>query len=233
MRKHWRLSLAGLALALLAVAAGLILSSGSPAAAGIGPAGFATYARQGIIQENCRVYGKCSNSPWVVHCTDHPDYATISDRVVCTVTIPTMRAQVTRVLVNRHPVHLRHLAHLAHLAYLHYLEQVRTAARVTSYQAGGPEVSGGTLTYAGLEALWESAGGPAWAAPTAACIAEHESSGQQYATGAAGERGYWQINPDHGSLSTYNAWGNAHAAVLISDYGRNWSAWTTRIYCGV
>lgn len=61
----------------------------------------------------------------------------------------------------------------------------------------------------------------------AAEIAEAESSGEQYATGPAGERGYWQIHPDHGALSTYDAYGNARAAVLISDYGRNWSPWTT------
>jgi LysM repeat protein len=103
---------------------------------------------------------------------------------------------------------------------------------------GGVTVTGrtslsGTLSYAGLERLWESAGGPVWAAPTAACIAEHESGGRQYATGGAGERGYWQIHPDHGALSTYNAFGNARAAVIISSGGRNWSPWTTHVFCGV
>jgi hypothetical protein len=61
----------------------------------------------------------------------------------------------------------------------------------------------------------------------AASIAMAESSGQQFATGAAGERGYWQINPDHGSLSTYDPLGNAKAAVIISDDGANWTPWTT------
>lgn len=146
--------------------------------------------------------------------------------------------------------HQRHEAHLAHLAHLHYLHELvllersqHHAARVTVHLSGDPEAStsphtsasvhGGYLTYSGLEALWEAASGPAWAAPTAACIAEHESSGQQYATGPFGERGYWQINPDHGSLSTYDPYGNARAAVLISDYGRDWSAWTTAPLCGV
>jgi hypothetical protein len=54
-----------------------------------------------------------------------------------------------------------------------------------------------------------------------------ESSGSQYATRPYGERGYWQINPDHGTLSTYDAYGNARAAVIISDDGSNWSPWTT------
>ena len=33
------------------------------------------------------------------------------------------------------------------------------------------------------------------------------------------DRGYWQINSVHGSLSTYGAAGNARAAVLISGNG--------------
>ena len=85
----------------------------------------------------------------------------------------------------------------------------------------------GTLGCNGLESLWRSAGGNPGSAFTAAEIAEAESGGNQYATGAAGERGYWQINPDHGALSTYNAYGNASAAVIISGNGSNWSPWTT------
>lgn len=96
-------------------------------------------------------------------------------------------------------------------------------------------VRGGILSYRGLEGLWESAGGPAWAASTAACIAEHESGGQQYATGPVGEKGYWQINPAAWppSMATYDPYGNARAAVIISDYGRSWAAWTTAPACGV
>ena len=85
----------------------------------------------------------------------------------------------------------------------------------------------GTLSCHGLEALWEQAGGAGGEAVMAASIAMAESSGQQFATGAAGERGYWQIHPDHGSLSTYDPLGNAKAAVAISDDGRNWTPWTT------
>jgi len=40
------------------------------------------------------------------------------------------------------------------------------------------------------------------AALTAASIAMAESGGNQYATGSVGERGYWQINPVNGALST-------------------------------
>ena len=85
----------------------------------------------------------------------------------------------------------------------------------------------GTLSCAGLEDLWEDAGGSHGEAFTAAEIAMAESGGNQFATGTVGERGYWQINPDHGSLSTYDPMGNAKAAVIISDDGTNWTAWTT------
>lgn len=85
----------------------------------------------------------------------------------------------------------------------------------------------GTLGCSALEALWRTAGGAPSAQVTAASIAMAESSGNQYATGPYGERGYWQINPDHGALSTYDPDGNAKAAVIISDDGTNWSPWTT------
>ena len=86
----------------------------------------------------------------------------------------------------------------------------------------------GTLGCSGLEALWRSAGGAASAERTAAGVAMAESGGQEYATGSVGERGYWQINPVNGSfLSTYNPYGNARAAVIMSHNGTNWSPWTT------
>jgi LysM repeat protein len=85
----------------------------------------------------------------------------------------------------------------------------------------------GTLGCTQLEELWEAAGGSQGEAFTAAEIAMAESGGNQYATGTVGERGYWQINPDHGSLSTYDPMGNAKAAVIISADGTNWTPWTT------
>jgi LysM repeat protein len=85
----------------------------------------------------------------------------------------------------------------------------------------------GTLDCSGLEELWEEAGGSSGEAFMAASIAMAESGGQEFATGSVGERGYWQINPDHGSLSTYDPLGNAKAAVIISDDGRDWDPWTT------
>ena len=85
----------------------------------------------------------------------------------------------------------------------------------------------GTLACPALEDLWEAAGGSPAEAVMAASIAMAESSGQQYATGTVGERGYWQINPNHGALSTYDPLGNAKAAVIISADGTNWTPWTT------
>jgi LysM repeat protein len=96
----------------------------------------------------------------------------------------------------------------------------------TSAAQPGTALSG-TLSCPGLEELWEEAGGSSGEAFMAAQIAMAESGGQQYATGAAGERGYWQINPDHGSLSTYDPLGNAKAAVIISGDGTDWTPWTT------
>jgi len=85
----------------------------------------------------------------------------------------------------------------------------------------------GTLTCPELGELWEEAGGAPAEAVMAASIAMAESSGEQYATGSVGERGYWQINPNHGALSTYDPLGNAKAAVIISADGTNWTPWTT------
>ena len=90
---------------------------------------------------------------------------------------------------------------------------------------------GGTLSCRGLESLWESAGGSPASAFTAAEIARAESSGRQYAslynTNGTTDRGYWQINSVHGALSTFDAAGNARAAVRISHDGRDWSPWVT------
>ena len=72
----------------------------------------------------------------------------------------------------------------------------------------------------------------AGAAFTAAEIAEAESSGRRLTppgstptappTAATG-----RSTPSHGSLSTFDAHGNARAAVLISRDGTDWTPWTT------
>jgi LysM repeat protein len=93
------------------------------------------------------------------------------------------------------------------------------------YQANSAEVHNPNLIFQG-EVLKIPSGSQSEAF-MAAEIAMAESSGQQFATGTVGERGYWQINPNHGSLSTYDPLGNAKAAVIISDNGTNWTPWTT------
>jgi LysM repeat protein len=86
----------------------------------------------------------------------------------------------------------------------------------------------GTLSCSGLEALWEKAGGRPAAAFMAAEIAKAESGGRQFAHSPTNDFGYWQINGSHGpALATYDPIGNAKAAILISNNGRNWTPWTT------
>jgi len=85
----------------------------------------------------------------------------------------------------------------------------------------------GTLSCSGLEQLWDSAGGNRADAFMAAEIAEAESGGNQYALSPTDDYGYWQINASNGSLATYNAYGNARSAIILSDDGSNWNAWTT------
>jgi LysM repeat protein len=88
----------------------------------------------------------------------------------------------------------------------------------------------GTLGCSGLEALWEDAGGSHAEAFTAAEIAMAESGGRQYALSPTNDFGYWQINGSHGPAeATFNAMGNARAAVAISDDGRDWGPWTTYV----
>ena len=86
----------------------------------------------------------------------------------------------------------------------------------------------GTLGCNGLEDLWEAAGGSHAEAFMAAEIAMAESGGNQYALSPTDDYGYWQINASHGpSMATFNAMGNAKAAIAISDDGSDWGAWTT------
>jgi hypothetical protein len=73
--------------------------------------------------------------------------------------------------------------------------------------------SSGTYSYAGLEALWVSAGGPSWAASHAAEIAECESGGRTNAFNPSGATGLWQILGSVVPGNLYNAFTNALNAV--------------------
>jgi LysM repeat protein len=85
----------------------------------------------------------------------------------------------------------------------------------------------GTLSCSGLERLWEQAGGDSAHAFMAAEIAMAESGGRQYALSPTDDYGYWQINVSNGSLATFNAYGNARAAITLSHDGTDWYPWTT------
>jgi hypothetical protein len=76
------------------------------------------------------------------------------------------------------------------------------------------DYSGGTLSYSGLESLWEEAGGPASAAPEMAMIAIRcESGGRQYAENPSGASGYWQILGQVVPGDIFNPMVNAENAV--------------------
>ena len=92
---------------------------------------------------------------------------------------------------------------------------------------GGAGVLGGQLGCQGLEDLWDAAGGNPAHAFMAAEIAMAESGGNQYALSPTDDYGYWQINISNGALATFNAYGNARSAIILSDDGTNWSPWTT------
>lgn len=105
----------------------------------------------------------------------------------------------------------------------------RGSAVVTQSASAGTRSTSlrGTLGCSGLERLWMDAGGNSGDAVTAASIAMAESGGRQYAVSPTRDYGYWQINTSNGSLATFDAYGNARAAVILSGNGSNWSPWST------
>jgi hypothetical protein len=90
-------------------------------------------------------------------------------------------------------------------------------------------VAAGAKDCAQLEALWMAAGGAPRTAHTAAEIAMAESGGNQYAVSSTDDIGYFQINkPVWGpAMATFDPYGNARAAVIISRDGTDWYPWTT------
>jgi LysM repeat protein len=110
----------------------------------------------------------------------------------------------------------------------HAKAAAKTGAKVKKAVLTSSSSLSGTLGCAGLETLWEAAGGSHSAAFMAAEVAMAESGGRQYALSPTNDYGYWQINGSHGPAeATFNPMGNAKAAIAISDDGANWDAWTT------
>jgi len=85
----------------------------------------------------------------------------------------------------------------------------------------------GMYSCAGLEGLWEQAGGNSAHAFMAAEIAMAESGGNPNAVSPTDDFGLWQINGSNGSLATLDALQNARSAITLSDDGSNWGPWTT------
>jgi LysM repeat protein len=102
---------------------------------------------------------------------------------------------------------------------------------VSLTSAPGPSVPYGTLGCAGLEDLWDDAGGAPGEAFTAAEVAIAESGGYQYAYDPdGGGTGYWQIDSaSWGDLATFDAYGNARSAIIISHDGSDWYPWVTYV----
>jgi hypothetical protein len=89
----------------------------------------------------------------------------------------------------------------------------------------------GVLNCSQVEQLWKKEGGSPSAAFMAAEIVMAESTGHEDATDrdsdGSVDRGLFQINSVHGSLSTYNVDGNVKAAIYLSDDGTDWNDWVT------
>ena len=97
------------------------------------------------------------------------------------------------------------------------------------YASSGTYRSSGTYSFAGLESLWISAGGPGWAAAHAAEIAECESGGRVSAWNPSGATGLWQILGSVVPGSLYNPYVNAlNAVAKFRASGRTFSQWVCR-----
>jgi LysM repeat protein len=150
-----------------------------------------------------RFYGKPGDWPWLYH---------VNESVVHN---PNMIYVGEKLKVPYDPP-----ANVAKYAPRHAKAAVLTSSAVPS----------GTLGCTGLEQLWKDAGGSPAEAFTAAEIAMAESGGNQYALSPTDDYGYWQINASHGpAMATFNALGNAKAAIAISSDGTDWSPWTTYV----
>jgi hypothetical protein len=143
----------------------------------------------------------------------------------------TTTAHVTGIHITEwHRLHWDHLRHLEHLGHLEAARQARIALDTAVKHDNAPHYgytpAGGDLSFAGLENLWVSAGGPSWAAWSAATIAECESGGRQYAENPSGASGYWQILGSVVPGNVFNPMTNAENAVMkFRDDGDTFAAW--------
>ena len=127
------------------------------------------------------------------------------------------------------PRHAKSTAPPAHTSGSAHTGHHRSSGGTARSSGSGSNGGGGygTLGCSGLERLWEAAGGSPAHAFIAAEIAMAESGGRQYAHSPTNDFGYWQINGSNGALATYDAFGNARSAIILSHNGTNWGPWTT------
>jgi Lysozyme like domain len=100
----------------------------------------------------------------------------------------------------------------------------------------------GDYSNAQLQSIWKLAGGASGKAAVAACIAQHESSGNAKVTSSNPDGGInvglWQLDTK-GKGAGYtvaqlqNPLTNAKVAIKGSSNGTDWSAWSTASACGV
>ena len=89
--------------------------------------------------------------------------------------------------------------------------------------------SGGEAAAAGIDdcpALIVETFGEYAAIACAKAYCETGGTFDPYATGAAGERGWFQIHPIHGANSSYDPEVNVAYAFKLSRGGRDWSHWS-------
>jgi hypothetical protein len=107
--------------------------------------------------------------------------------------------------------------------------------------AGAAPAVHGIYTNSDLQRLWIAAGGNPAKAAVAACIADHESSGNPNAESpnpdGGTNAGLWQLDTNGvGKGLTVaqlkNPMVNARRTVSGSSNGTNWSAWATAAGCG-
>lgn len=107
-----------------------------------------------------------------------------------------------------------------HIASYHHSFQPRYNADVSEHA--------GTYSHTGLENLWMAAGGSPATAPHAACIAEHESSGNAHAVSPYNDYGLFQ---ELGRPEALDPVKSAQIAVQMSHNGNDWSQWGTAGDC--
>jgi len=170
----------------------------------------------GIAQ---RYYGKAADWQWLYHENDKtvsdPNLIYVGEKLDVPATAPARYTLSTYV-----PKHAAYVAK-------HAAPVPKHTAPVTVSSADTTDAVKGNYGCSALEHLWDSAGGNTADAFMAAEIATAESSGNPNAISPTDDFGLWQINASNGSLATLNPYQNARSAIILSDDGANWDAWTT------